>query len=1094
MQRLEPGVATVAVLLTDVVGSTELWQRLRDVRAGELRKEHDRIISDVVGSHGGVVVAGTGDGVLSMFPTSSEAVACASAVQQAIAKRNIVVEDKVHVRIGISVGEVTIDDGDISGLPVIEATRICAAAEGGQILVSEIAARLSQARSLVLLEDVGERALKGLREPLRLFEVPWFLSDAPTTVPFPDQLRSDDPLPFVGRAVELANVRRVWRDAISSGALRIGFVSGEPGIGKTRLASELAAGVRDEGGVVLYGRCDELLATPLRPFVEALRPVLSGPLPSPELAGRFPGDLARLFPELRERLPNLPPPLEADPTVEQYRLLDAVATAIVAIGQTHPLLVILDDLHWADPQTLALLRHLVAEHAQRRLCVVGTFRPAEREGSASIRGLVADMRSSGAVIDAIRLSGVSDAAVAQLVASTPALADGGAQLAGALHRETDGNPFFVRELLRSIAARGDRSAGYDGGLAVDALPTSIREVIERRVDQLGADVVAVLRAACVVGEEVDIATLRDVVELDERRLVDALEQASDAGLLQVGGDPLVRVRFGHAIARATVFEALSATRRASLHGRVAQAIERRHGSDPGPHSEALAFHYAEAAPLGDAVPAVRHSALAAQYALAQLAYERAGEWYARALSLLDGAPAVPGVRRCDLLFGLGDAQSRAGDPRARATLLEAAAAAESEGDAALLARVALTGQRGFSQQMSPDDDRVRLIERALTAIGSSDEALRARLLAALASELVWAADGERRFALSDEALELARRSGDVDALGSVLVLRHTSIWAADTYAQRHDAAIELAELVRELDDPVLRFHAAHLGYGVFIEDGEVELADAAIADARRIEADLHQPTLSWILAIMESNRALVAGRLDDALEQATRSLELGRATRQPEALVFWAAIDLEVRRYRGTLAEVVDRLRDLTVGWFEHGGYSSTRFLFDGGLQEPAREQYDHAMRDLPAAIPRRLNGAGTVTNLAWLCSRLDDREHAGTLYRMLEPFADRYYHLIAPGPQTSHFLGLLATTRADWDTADRWFRQALAAHERLGASLFLAETELEWGRSLARRGDPARARQMLDEAAARADEHGAPGVARRAREVASAASAPERA
>jgi tetratricopeptide (TPR) repeat protein len=995
-----------------------------------------------------------------------------------------VVEDKVHVRIGISVGEVTIGDGDISGLPVIEATRICAAAEGGQILVSEMAARLSQARSLVALEDVGERALKGLREPLRLFEVPWFLSDAPTTVPFPDQLRSDDPLPFVGRADELAQVRRVWRDAISSGALRIGFVSGEPGIGKTRLASELAAGARDEGGVVLYGRCDELLATPLRPFVEALSPVLSGPLHSPELVGRFPGDLARLFPELRERLPDLPPPLEADPAVEQYRLLDAVASAIGAIAQTHPLLVILDDLHWADPQTLALLRHLAAEHALRRLCVVGTFRPAEREGSASIRGLVADMRTSGAAIDAIRLSGVTDAAVAQLVASTPALADGGAQLAGALHRETDGNPFFVRELLRSLAARGAASAGYDGALGDGGLPTSIREVIERRVEQLGADVVAVLRAACVVGEDVDIATLRDVVELDEHRLLDALEQASDAGLLQIGGDPLVRVRFGHAIARATVFEALSATRRASLHRRVAQAIEQRQGSEAGPHSEALAFHYTEASLLGDAVPAVRHSALAGHFALAQLAYERAGEWYARALALFDGVPALADVRKCDLLFGLGDAQSRAGDPHARETLLVAATAAEAEGDARLLAQIALTGQRGFSQQMSPDDDRMRLIERALAAIGSSDEALRARLLAALASELVWAADGERRFALSDEALEVARRSGDVDALGSVLVLRHTSIWAADTYAQRHDAAIELSELVRDLGDPVLRFHAAHLGYGVFIEDGEIEPADAAIADARRIEAELHQPTLSWILAVMESNRALVAGRLDDALGSATRALELGRTTRQPEAVVFWAAIDLEVRRLRGTLADVVDHLRDLTVGWFEHGGYSSTRFLYDGGLTEPAREQYDHAMRELPDAIPRRLNGAGTVTNLAVLCSRFDDREHAGALYEMLEPFADRYFHLIAPGPQTSHFLGVLATTLSDWTAADTWFAQSLAAHERLGAPLFEAETELEWGRSCARRGDVERAGELLEAAATHADEHGAPGLADRAREA----------
>jgi class 3 adenylate cyclase len=345
--------ATATVLFTDLVGSTELRGRLGEEAADELRRKHDQLLAQAVDANNGRIVKGLGDGIMATFTGASDAVTAAVAIQQALDRlnRSGKVPVPLAVRVGLSAGDVTFEDDDVHGTPVIEASRLCATANGAEILAAEVVRILAGEHDYVA---VGPLELKGLDHPVSAVRVGWE-PVAVSGIPMP-ALLTDVGRIFVGRDAELERLCQLWKEAVA-GERRVALLAGEPGVGKTSLAAELAMRVHGEGGVVLAGRCDEDLEVPYQAFIESLRHFIdhSPPVELKERLGRYGGELVRLVPELSERVGGLSDPLRSDPEMERYRLFDGVAGWLSALSAEEALLLVLDDLQWAAKPTLLLL-------------------------------------------------------------------------------------------------------------------------------------------------------------------------------------------------------------------------------------------------------------------------------------------------------------------------------------------------------------------------------------------------------------------------------------------------------------------------------------------------------------------------------------------------------------------------------------------------------------------------------------------------------------------------------------------------------------------------------------------------------------------
>ncbi len=456
------GVETVTVLITDIVGSTALESRVGPIVSEQLRAEHFDLLRDAVGESGGREVKHTGDGMMLAFDSAAAAVSCAVSIQQRFERRNRSAAEPLNIKAGVSVGDASTADGDVFGMPVIEAARLCDRCSAGQILAKEMVAHLAAGWGNVFT-SVGALELKGLPDPLSAVEVQWEPVEV-TGIALPQRLREIPTSGYVGRAAERERLAELWAQA-REGSLRLALISGEAGVGKTRLAAQLALEVREEGATVLYGRCDEDLGAPYQPWGQALG-YLVQELPQKSLDAhveRFGGDLARLIPSLGDRVPGLPAPRESDPETERYLLYAAVSGLLEVAGEREPLLSIIDDLHWADGPTLSLLRHVATAGATPRTMVVGTYRDSDLSRDHPLTALLADLhRDEGG--ERIRLTGLESADVAVLMeaATGQELDEDGRALAAEIARETAGNPFFAGEILRHLTESGAIAEQQDG--------------------------------------------------------------------------------------------------------------------------------------------------------------------------------------------------------------------------------------------------------------------------------------------------------------------------------------------------------------------------------------------------------------------------------------------------------------------------------------------------------------------------------------------------------------------------------------------------------------------------------------------------------
>jgi class 3 adenylate cyclase len=1079
------GRTMAVVLFTDLVGSTELRGRLGEEAADELRRTHDQLLAQAVEASNGSVVKGLGDGVMATFAGAADAVAAAVAIQQAIDRLNRSGKAPVplSVRVGLSAGDVSFEDDDVHGTPVIEASRLCGAAVGGEILASEIVRWLGGAQGAPSFIPVGSLELKGVAAPVPAGRIEWEPAPA-STIPMPAFL-TDIGRIFVGRDADLDRLGQLWKEA-AAGERRVALLAGEPGVGKTRLAAELAIRIHDEGGVVLAGRCDEDMGVPYQPFVEALRHFVDHTSASDlkERLGRYGGELVRLVPDLSEQAPDLAPPLQSDPETERYRLFDAVTAWLSAASAEDALVLVLDDLQWAAKPTLLLLRHIVRASDTKRLLILGTYRDTELTHDHPLVELAADLRREGAV-ERLPLSGLDDLAVAAIVEQTAgqALSGEGAVLAHAIHQETEGNPFFVREVLRHLTETGvieRRASGWGTRLPVEELgiPESVRDVIGRRLSRLSEGANQTLRTAAVAGPEFEVPVVQVASGFDEDSLLTSLDEATGARLL-IEATEAQRYRFVHALVRDTLYSQLSTARRAALHRRVAEAIEGVHTGRLDDYLPALAHHWGRAnAPTAE-TRAVDYATRAGDRALAQLAHDEAVAYYRQARDLLDSTgPAAPG-RRIGLLTALGEAQRRAGDPAHRETLIAAARLAQAGGDSQALARAALANFRGFmSITGGVDAPRVEMLEAALVAQDPGDGVTRARLMANLAAESVYLGDLAHCHDLARQAIAMARRLGDPPTLGHVLLSAVTPFYGPDTVEERLELTAEVVATAAKLGDPALGCVGHFHRFIAAMEVAEADEADRSMRRSQQLAGELGQPTLRWMAGFVTSNRELISGRIEGSTQTASEALELGRAGGQPDAELFFGVHVFNTHFEQGRLADIAERVQQV-VG--VSTGLPAKKALVallwcELGRLEDARSYFEELMAEL-STVAREVSWLRGTCVAAYICSHLADRSSASSLWDLLAPYAG----LVAcTGPSwfgaVTHHLATLATVLERWDEGEANFSAAAATHSTIGAPTWLARTRLEWARMLLTRHQPAdadRARELLGQALATARELG---------------------
>ena len=548
-----PADAIVTLLFTDLMGSTELLGRLGDDQAERLRRLHFGLLRTVATAHSGQEVKNLGDGLMVAFASAVNAVSCAIAIQQAVHRHNARQGDtRLSVRVGLNIGEPIRDEDDYFGTPVVVAKRLCDEAEGGQILASELLRELVGSRGGFAYRSRGSLTLKGISKPLAACEVLWE-PEAERRIALPPSFALDEPNALVGRVAPLDELGRCWQNA-RDGRRRIVMLTGEPGIGKTQLAMAFCRTAHADGATVLLGRCYEESPVPYQPFVEALSHYIAeSPLDELRLAvGSRRATLAKLLPELAQQAaPSAMGGGVEDSEREQFLLFDAVAALLNGATEVHPLILVLDDLHWADAPTLQLLRHVARSSERTSLLLLGTYRETEVDQAHPLAQVLAELRRARA-LDSLMIGGLGQEDVAELISAR--LGRGApATFARVIVERTEGNPFFVEEVLRDVRVDGDWSAA----MARIGVPESVKDLLQRRMRRLDDSCTRLLILAAVTGREFALDLLEQVSGMSAGQLAEILEQAIAAQVIEESQGSIGSYSFAHALIRETIYEQLS---------------------------------------------------------------------------------------------------------------------------------------------------------------------------------------------------------------------------------------------------------------------------------------------------------------------------------------------------------------------------------------------------------------------------------------------------------------------------------------------------------------------------------------------------------
>ena len=983
------GSTTATVLFTDLVGSTALFARLGP-RGDVVRRSHFSALRAAVAAHGGEEVKNLGDGLMVSFRSAGAALACAVSMQHAVDRLGR--RDPQEIRIGVSAGDISDEDGDLFGPPVIEAARLCAAARGGQILVSDVALILSRPRRFDSV-SLGDVVLKGFDEPLAVSEVRWVPVVA-GPMPMPPDLDAGTQPSFVGRASDCRRLTELW-EATAAGSRQAVFVAGEPGVGKTRLALELARTAHGQGAVVLYGRCDEELGDAYQPFAQAVRHHVAHCWLE-DLAAHVDGhgsDLSRLVPEIRRRIPNLPDPEVVEPELHRVRLFEAVAALLASASREAPVVLVLDDLHWAAKPTLLMLRHLLRDTSPAALLVIATFRDTQLSSTHPLVETLGELRGRG-LVEQLTLTGLDQHEVAAFVeaAAGHRLDPEVTALARAVHAQTDGNPFFVGEVLRHLRDTGainqrEGAWSLDTSVAELPLPAGVRFTVGGRLTYLSAPARQTLAVASVVGQEFGLDLLERVGTVDADELVDVV-------------DEMVRSRLVHEVG--------GASRPVRLHPRPRppDALRAAHGRPPGPPPPP-----GGRGPRGDP-PGRRSTPCSRPWPTTSAPRRATGSWPRRP-STPSGPPSGPSTTpptrprpstsngacsysspTCRPATWRRSARSSrlaatccwpwpAPGPRP-STILRCGRRAcrrppwpGPSGSGERLARAAYWyNARAIAGTVNPVG--IALCEEALAAIGDDDPGLRALVMATLARERAFGGEGIAAEPLGREALELARSTDDPEIVAVALIARYYTLWGSEQVAEQLAVADQLATSTAVTPSGLLASTDAHrLRAAPLFVLGDVDGFRTELEEVARLGDQLHSPYCQGLAMQWRAALAFLEGRFADAQPLAGQALAI--CGEDENFKNSFAGQMFHLHSETGRLAAI----KPMVAATVEHHPdlhpFRAALAFTHASLGEfdDARRQFDVLAVDDFAGVSRNVLWPNSLALMSEVCTVLDDRDRA---------------------------------------------------------------------------------------------------------------------
>jgi hypothetical protein len=1084
-----------------VVGSTELSLAMPPEDADDVRRGYFSVLRQAVAGTGGHEVKGLGDGIMAIFASASAALACSVAMQQGVEQDNRQRAYSVGLRIGLSGGEVTADaDGDYYGDCVIEAARLCAICEGGQILSAAVVPLMAGRRNRHVCRSIGVVSLKGLPDPVDTVEVMWeplVTAETGGTVPLQPRLTVRPTIGVFGRQQETATLAAAFSRVANGEGREILLVSGEAGLGKTTLVAEAARAVHRTGATVLFGHSEEDMASPYQLFAEALGHYVNNV--DDERLGRHTranaSELTRLIPALSSRITDAPQPKATDSDTERYLLFTAVVGLLAEISADEPVMLIFDDIQWADSGSLLLLRHLATTELPMRVLILATLRDHELPNAKELRDTVGGLWRQRRV-SRLELEGLNHGDVVSYMeaAAGHKLDENALVLAQAVHRETDGNPFFLSEVLRYLAETGGIYQDVAGqwtpaeSLSPLALPDSVREVVGGRVARLGDRAERSLAIAAVIGRRFDLDLLTRATRFPEDEVLDILEAATAAALVREVAGPPGHYTFAHALIRHTIYEALGPTRRSRGHRQVAEALEDICGGHPGPRVGELARQWLNASGGSASGRAIRYARQAGDAALSALAPADALRYFSQAHELLEKVDDPDPVLALDLVIGLGTAQRQTGDPVFRDTLLEAAHRASEFGDTERLVAAALANNRGFYSAIgTTDSQKVEVLEAALNELPLRTPE-RALVLAALCSELTHGSPLELRQGLAEEAESIANQSGDDNTCVRVLNHLYIPLQVPQLLGPALTRTADALARAERLGDPALLYWAAMWRYQTASRSGDIDELDRCLAIQGAMTERLGQPVFAWGHTFVKGQRAFIAGDTDRAEALANEALQIGSDSGQPDAGLIYGTQLMGVRGQRGTMNELIPLIEQLASDAPE-----ISPWMF-GSLLAKAHVEVDRTDEALGQLEAFAASGFDLRLDHVWLSAMVDyadaavvcgDPTYAGPLFERLAPWHAQLPATSASAlPPVSHYLGGLAGVLGRYDEADAYFSQSAGMSARMGATFFAARTDLWWGNVLAKRnrpGDVSAASARLAKAQRASRTHGYADVDRRA-------------